>query len=180
MGVGQLGGDVELEVLVVGDDGVTQFDDETPGLAERLFEEDGLQRRVELLPDVLQQTRLPEANGVLEAAQEVAVRQLDDVEPVVVFLGDARGCKLRSFGPMKVKHVQKNSEAKMEKTPIKLWARALTTVQTITSEDKNDGTDQVFDPLVGLTLRIDEQRPPSRELHDHPVLHAQRVLQRHV
>ena len=36
MGIGQLGGDVELEVIVVRNDGVTQFNHQTALLSERL------------------------------------------------------------------------------------------------------------------------------------------------
>ena len=37
MGVGQFGGDVELKVLVVRDDGVSQLDDQTTRLLEGLW-----------------------------------------------------------------------------------------------------------------------------------------------
>ncbi len=38
MGVGQLGGDIELEVLVVGDHRVAQFDHQITLLLERLLD----------------------------------------------------------------------------------------------------------------------------------------------
>ena len=66
VGVGQLGGDVELEVVVVGDDGVSQLDDGAPGLLEGLLQEDGLQGGVKLLSHVLQEAGLAESVGVGE------------------------------------------------------------------------------------------------------------------
>ena len=84
--VGQLGGDVELEVLVVGNDGVSELDDEAAGLSEGLFEEDGLQGGVQLLPHVLQQTRLPEPNRILKTPQEILIRELDHIHTVISLL----------------------------------------------------------------------------------------------
>ena len=60
VGVGQLGGDVELEVVVVGNDRVAQLDDGAAGLLEGLLQEDGLQGGVQLLRHVLQEAGLAE------------------------------------------------------------------------------------------------------------------------
>ena len=51
-----------------------------------LLEEDGLEGGVEALPQVLQQDRTPEADSVLEDAQEVAVGRLDDLQPCRLLL----------------------------------------------------------------------------------------------
>lgn len=37
-------------------------------------------------------------------------------------------------------------------------------------------TDHISDPFVSLSLRVNEQRPSSGELHDDPVLYRQVVL----
>lgn len=37
-------------------------------------------------------------------------------------------------------------------------------------------THHVSGPFVGLTLRVDEERPAARELHDDPILYGQVVL----
>ena len=117
MGVGQLAGDVHLEVVVVGDDRVPQVhhggplvliglrstthyrEHHTPThppsytvLRQRsgalyLAQQNRFQSRVQLLPHVLQQAGLPEADGVLQAAQEVPVTELHDVQSILPFLG---------------------------------------------------------------------------------------------
>jgi len=51
---------------------------------ERLFEQYGFQRWVERFPDVLTQDRHADPDTVLQGPQEVAVRQLDDLQPVLV------------------------------------------------------------------------------------------------
>ena len=55
VGVPQLGGDVELEVLGVLNGAVTQTDAQGAGLLERLLQQQRLQHRVQLLTDVLQE-----------------------------------------------------------------------------------------------------------------------------
>ena len=55
MGVPQLGGDVELEVLRVLYGAVSQFDADAAALLERLLQQQRLQDGVNLLLDVLQQ-----------------------------------------------------------------------------------------------------------------------------
>ena len=55
VGVPQLGGDVELEVLRVLDGGVTQLDTEAAALLECLFQQQGLQDGIQLLLNVLKQ-----------------------------------------------------------------------------------------------------------------------------
>ena len=55
MGVSQLGGDVELEVLRVLNGGVTQLDTEAAALLECLFQQQGLQDGIQLLLNVLKQ-----------------------------------------------------------------------------------------------------------------------------
>ena len=67
MGVAQLGGDVEAEVLGVLDGGVAQFDADGPALFEGLFEKQRFQQRVELLLDVLQQHLGEEGGGGVSA-----------------------------------------------------------------------------------------------------------------
>ena len=74
MRVGQLGGDVELKVLMVRNHGVSQLDDEAARLLEGLPQQDGLQGGVQFLQDILQETRLSKTHSVLQAAQEVSVR----------------------------------------------------------------------------------------------------------
>ena len=55
MGVSQLGGDVELEVLRVLDGGVAQLDTEAAALLECLLQQQGLQDGIQLLLNVLKQ-----------------------------------------------------------------------------------------------------------------------------
>ena len=55
MGVTQLGGDVELEVLRVLYGGVTQFDAETATLFERLLQQQGLQDGIQLFLNIFKQ-----------------------------------------------------------------------------------------------------------------------------
>ena len=51
---------------MVGDDGVSQFDDGAPGRLEGLLREDGLQGGVKLLSHVLQEAGLAEPLGIGE------------------------------------------------------------------------------------------------------------------
>ena len=55
VGISQLGGDVELEVLRVLDGRVTQLDTEAAALLECLFQQQGLQDGIQLLLNVLKQ-----------------------------------------------------------------------------------------------------------------------------
>ena len=55
VGVAQLGGDVELEVLRVLYGGVTQLDAETATLLECLLQQQGLQDGIQLLLNVFKQ-----------------------------------------------------------------------------------------------------------------------------
>ena len=82
--VGQLGRDVELEVVAVGHVAVAEAQQQLAALLEGLLQQHGLERRVELLLDVLAQHGLPVADGVLERAQEVRLRQLDDLQLVLL------------------------------------------------------------------------------------------------
>jgi len=57
MRVPEIGDDVELEVVVVLDHVVAEKDALDAAVVERVAEEDRLQARVQLLADVLQETR---------------------------------------------------------------------------------------------------------------------------
>ena len=59
-----------------------------------LAQQNGFQSRVQLLPDVFQQAGLPEADGVLQAAQEVPVTELHDIQSLLPLLG----CMSRKHG----------------------------------------------------------------------------------
>ena len=87
MRVRHLGGDVELELVVVGDVRVSELEEQLRSLLERLSQQDGLQRGVQLLLDVLEQARLAEPDAVFEGLQEVPLSQLDDLQ-VVLLLQD--------------------------------------------------------------------------------------------
>ena len=73
---------VETEVLGVLNGAVSQLDADAATLLEGLFEQQGLQDGVYLLPNVLQEDRRPKLDAVLERADKVAVCQFDDVEVV--------------------------------------------------------------------------------------------------
>ena len=75
-----------LEVIVIWYDGVSQFDDCAASLFEGLLQQDWLQGRVQLLPNVLQKTGLPKPHSVLKATQEVLVREFHYIQSVVLFL----------------------------------------------------------------------------------------------
>jgi hypothetical protein len=96
MGVAQASGDVEAEVRRVLDDILTNPNEFNTTLLERLFQQDGLEDRVQLLSNVLKQSRVPKLDAVqrsiradfldtssktlpvLESAHKVGVRQFDD------------------------------------------------------------------------------------------------------
>ena len=86
MRVGQLGGDVELEVIMVRNDGVTQLDHHIASLLEGLLQQYGFQGWVKLLPHVLQQAWLPKAHCVLQTSEEIFVCELDYIQCLVLFL----------------------------------------------------------------------------------------------
>ena len=52
-----------------------------------LLEQHGLQGGIQLLTHILQEAGLAKADGILHAAQEVAVAQLEHIQPVVLLLG---------------------------------------------------------------------------------------------
>lgn len=55
-----------------------------------LLQQDRLESGIQLLSDVLQQAGFPEADGVLQIAQEVPVAELHHLQSVVLLLGDGR------------------------------------------------------------------------------------------
>eukprot|EP00962_Isochrysis_galbana_P028266 scaffold8907_cov105-Isochrysis_galbana.AAC.3 len=135
--VGQLGGQVEAEVRVVVHLFVAQPYDLPVAYLDHCARHDGLQRRVELLLDLLHQHRLAKGDGVLEGAQIVGLLERHHLEPV--------------------------------------------------------GLLHVADPLVGLLLRVNHQRPAGaardgdailgregvgRQALDVPVAHVLRVGQK--
>ena len=117
--VGQLGRHVVLEVVVVRDGVVADLHDDVAALLERLLEQDGLERGVEVLEHVLHDDGLAEAHRVLERAQELLVGRL-----------------------------------------ARLHARL--------------GL-HVLDPLVGLPLRVDAERPAEGRREDDAVLRREAV-----
>mmetsp|Transcript_10027 Transcript_10027/g.17738 ORF Transcript_10027/g.17738 Transcript_10027/m.17738 type:complete len:446 (-) Transcript_10027:364-1701(-) len=117
--VGVLGGHVQLEQGVVVHVVVPDADQLPVPLLEHGPLQHGLQRRLQLLPHVLQQQRLPVADAGLQLAQHVRVRH--------------RG------------HLQ---------------GRALL---------------QLLDPLVGLPLRVDHQRPARGARHQDGRVRGDRV-----
>mmetsp|Transcript_11094 Transcript_11094/g.26010 ORF Transcript_11094/g.26010 Transcript_11094/m.26010 type:complete len:516 (+) Transcript_11094:417-1964(+) len=84
MRVGQLGRDVEAEVLRVLDRCVAQPHAHHAPLLEGLLEEERLDGRVKLLQHVLQQHGRPELDGVFEGADKVGVGELDDLHLVLL------------------------------------------------------------------------------------------------
>mmetsp|Transcript_3415 Transcript_3415/g.6362 ORF Transcript_3415/g.6362 Transcript_3415/m.6362 type:complete len:384 (-) Transcript_3415:2576-3727(-) len=81
--VGELGGDVKLEVEIVRDVAVSKVDHHLSAPLEYLLHEHGLQTGVELLLDVLEQNRVAVSDGVLKSPQEIFLSQLDDEQIVV-------------------------------------------------------------------------------------------------
>lgn len=86
MRIGQLGCDVQLEVVMIGDDRVSQFDHCAACLLECLLQQDGLQGWVQLLSNVLQETGLAKPHSILQTAEEVFVSELDHIQSIVLLL----------------------------------------------------------------------------------------------
>ena len=81
--VTQRGGDVEAEVIVELDDALAQLDAHHAAGFEQLLQQQRLQRRVQLLLDVLQEHGETELDGVLQRSEVVAVRELDHLDVVL-------------------------------------------------------------------------------------------------
>ena len=84
MRVGHLGREVELEVGIVVHVCVSKPNQRPAVLCEDSLLEDGLQRRVEHLADVLHQHGVADANGRLEGSQVVRISELDHLERVLL------------------------------------------------------------------------------------------------
>ena len=86
MGIWKLGRDVELEIVVVGNHRVSQFDDGTASLLEGLLQEDGFQGRVEIFSDVFQETWFAESDGIFKTAKKVFVGEFNHIQCIVLLL----------------------------------------------------------------------------------------------
>lgn len=62
-----------------------------PQWQAHLLEQHRLQGGIQLLAHILQEAGLAKADGILHAAQEVAVTQLEHIQPVVLLLGARSG-----------------------------------------------------------------------------------------
>ena len=81
--VPELGGHVQLELVAVLDHRVAQLDAVGPGLLEDLLLQEGLQRPVDALLNVLDQRGRPERDAVLQRPHVVRVGELHDLQLVV-------------------------------------------------------------------------------------------------
>ena len=86
MRVWELGSNVELEIVVVRNNRVSQLDDSATSLLEGLFEQDGLQSRIQLLSNILQEAWLAKTYGVLKTAEKVLVSEFHHIHCIVLFL----------------------------------------------------------------------------------------------
>eukprot|EP00162_Nutomonas_longa_P015768 comp22409_c0_seq1/m.54601 comp22409_c0_seq1/g.54601 ORF comp22409_c0_seq1/g.54601 comp22409_c0_seq1/m.54601 type:complete len:806 (-) comp22409_c0_seq1:847-3264(-) len=81
--VRQLGRDVEAEVWRVVDLGVAEANDHAAGLAHGVFEQHGLECRVEGFADIFEKHRVADADCILERAQQCGVGDLGHQQAVV-------------------------------------------------------------------------------------------------
>lgn len=119
MRVREFGGEVELEVGVVGHVLVAQSQQPLLALLHQLLPQNGLQRGVEFFFDVFHEHDLSVADGVLEYFEEVGFAEFGDVHVAVLV--------------------------------------------------------HVLDPLVGLALGVDDQRPPAAVEDENAVVGRKRV-----
>lgn len=88
MGIGQLGSDEELKVVVVGQDNVAKFEHQRASLLEHLSVQNGIQGGVQFGTDVLDEDRLPEPDGRFQGSQQVPIRQFADQNALIFALNE--------------------------------------------------------------------------------------------
>jgi len=119
VGVCEFGGEVELEVCIVGHVLVAQSQQPLLALLHQLLAQNGLEGGVELFFDVLHEHDLAVADSVLEYLEEVGFAEFGDVHVAVLV--------------------------------------------------------HVLDPLVGLALRVDDERPPAAVEDENAIVGRERV-----
>jgi hypothetical protein len=80
MRVGQRSRQEELEVVVVGDGTLADLDCPVLALFDLLLEKDRLEGGIDVLSDILKEHPFTELNSQLQTSDQVAFRQLEDVQ----------------------------------------------------------------------------------------------------